>query len=376
LGCEIVETYAAKLVAFAPSHIVSTVLFSSGSDAVEAAFKLALQYHWLRGKKQKTKIIGREGSYHGNTFAGLAAGGFMRRRSPYEGALRQVKKAAPAHCQRCVFELRPEACALECVLSLEQAILSEGPDSVAAFVAEPVVGAALSGVAPDPRYFAGVKEICGRYEVLFIADEIMSGMGRTGRPFAIEHWGVRPDLIIAGKAISGGYFPLSAVLVGDRVADLFKTTGQMFQNGQTHVCSPIASAVGLHILKRILEEQLVANAEQRGQRLLSEIRKVLQGPGIGEVRGLGLMIGVELIDSDAESPTLTSGLSEVFARLGMEEGILVYPSSGSSGTELGDHLLLLPPLNVSDDDLDVLIQALAKTMSRFTAVAASGRSQL
>lgn len=362
MAYELVETYAARLVEFAPPGICRAIVYSSGSDAVEAAMKLAIQSQRARGMLEKVKVIGREASYHGNTLMDLSAGGFIRRRKPYEAALPGITKAAPAHCPGCVFGLRPDACALECAASIEHAILAEGPETVAAFIAEPVVGAALSAGVPDDRYFARVREICDRYDVFLIADEVMTGFGRTGRRFAIEHWGVQADIIVAGKAISAGYFPLSALLVHECVATPLETLRQPFENGQTHACSPLGSAVGLHVLDRIESEGLVFNAQTRGAQLQAMLRAELMSPWIGNIRGLGLMIGLDLIDATGAGPTPRVGLADLFQRLAMSQGLIVYSSSGSARSEAGEHFLLLPPLNIEDHHVQFMVDALARAL--------------
>ncbi len=354
---EVVERYVRQLTDFAPDRIDRAVLYSSGSDAVEAAIKLVLQYHSMLGATRRHKILGRAASYHGNTLAGLAAGGFIKRRKPYETTLPQLRKPAPCQCGAWDRPKQSSACQLECIASLEAAIEHEGPETVAAFIAEPVVGAALSAAVPGPMYFQRVREVCDRYGILFIADEVMTGFGRTGERFAMQHWGVTPDLIICGKAISGGYFPLSALLVHRDLADMFRDRKQMFQNGHTHACSPLASAVGAHVLDRIESEGLVANARLQGTALLDALQDRIRHPLVKEVRGLGLMIGIEFCgpDGGAAAP----GTAERFQRLAMEREVLVYPSSGSAESEAGEHLMLLPPLNIDDRHVDFLVDRLA-----------------
>jgi adenosylmethionine-8-amino-7-oxononanoate aminotransferase len=371
LGSELVETYTRRLIEFAPPGIGRATLYSSGSEALDAAIKLTIQYHYICGERRKTKIIGREGSFHGSTLAGLAAGGFTRRRKPYEAALPKVAKACSAHCFDCSLNLQPASCSVECADSLEEAIRSEGPETVAAFVVEPVVGATLSAAVPDSRYFKRVRSICDQYNVLFVADEVMTGFCRTGPHFAVEHWDIVPDVIVAGKAISAGYFPISAILVHQRIASVFEEVNQFFQNGHTHACSPLASAVGLHVLDRIERQELAARSATIGQALLTLLRTKLQTPWVADVRGLGLMIGVQL-ETGQRTERLHTGLSEKIQSLAMRRGLLLYPSSGSARSESGEHFLLLPPLIIDDSHVDIIVEAIVGVLRDLDDGAAAG----
>ena len=358
MGCEVVEEYAERLVEFSPPGIDRSIIYSSGSDAVEAAIKLSLQYQGARGTPEKNKVLGRRGSYHGNTLAGLGAGGFIRRRKPYQHVLANTFKAAPAFCEKCMFEKAPSTCSLECARSLEAAITAEGPETVAAFIAEPVVGAALSAATPDKRYFKRIREICDQYDILFIADEVMTGFGRTGRRFAIEHWGAIPDIIVAGKAIGAGYFPLSAILVHAKISGLLKRNHEPFQNGHTFACSPLGSAVALHVLERIQGDNLVANALHRGEQLRSALSTLALDHQIENVRGLGLMIGFDLRETESSENSQGTELSSRFQQLAMARGLIVYPSTGSAESEAGQHVLLLPPLNIEEHHIGFIVDAI------------------
>lgn len=366
LASEVVEQYAMDLVhAFTPDGAGRAITYSSGSDAIEAAIKLSIQYQRVRGRSRKTKILGRLASYHGATLSGLAAGGFLERRAPFEAVLALSAKAAPAHCPACIFDTTPDTCALDCAESLERAIVSEGPDTVAAFIAEPVVGAALSAAVPDPRYFARVRAICDQHGVLLIADEVMTGFGRTGRLLAIHHWDVRADIVVLGKAMSAGYFPLSGLVVSGDVAAALDAGGEVFQNGQTHCCSPLGCAVGRHVLARVRDGDLPANAAARGRELLDGMRATLPNEWVGNVRGLGLMIGFDVSTPAGRAPSRR--LSTVVQRLAMSRGLLTYASGGSPTSVDGDHLMLLPPLTITSADVDFIVGALERTIADLAA---------
>ncbi|MDF0498955.1 aminotransferase family protein [Bradyrhizobium yuanmingense] len=352
-SCEIVERYARQLLDFGPPNMSRAITFSSGSDAVEASLKLALQHHFAAARPQRRKILGRNPSYHGNTLAGLGVGGFVARRRPYEPVLATCAKASHAHCVACEFGLQAQSCALECARSIEDAIIEEGPENVAAVIVEPIVGAALSAAPPDPRYLPRVLEICRNHDILLIADEVMTGFARTGRPFASMHWSVEPDIVICGKAISAGYYPLSALLVGERVVHGPLARDKYFQNGQTFSCSPAGAAVGLAVLDRLADGRIAANATRMGELLRVSLRKELPSELIKRVRGMGLMVGFDISTSEfANRQALSPGrYSDRLQRAALRRGLVIYPSSGSARGEAGDHAMLLLPLTVSEREV-------------------------
>lgn len=350
---EIVERYGRELLDFGPPSMSRVITFSSGSDAVEASLKLALQHHSAAKQPQRRKILGRNASYHGNTIAGLAAGGFVERRKPYESVLGRCAKASHAHCVACEFGRQAESCALECAQSFEHAILAEGPENVAAVIVEPIVGAALSAAPPDPRYLPRVWEICRRHDVLLIADEVMTGFARTGRPFATTHWNVEPDIIVCGKAISAGYYPLSALLVSERLVHGPLARDKYFQNGQTFACSPVGAAVGLAVLNRLADGTVAANAARMGELLRASLRKELPRELINRVRGMGLMVGFDINASSFKNPRTVppARCSDRFQRAALKRGLVIYASNGSAGSEAGDHAMLLLPLTISEHEV-------------------------
>jgi adenosylmethionine-8-amino-7-oxononanoate aminotransferase len=362
LGVEVVERYVAELVDFAPAGLDRALTFSSGSDAVEAAMKLALHYHFAAGRPSRTRIIGRQGSYHGNTLAGLGAGGFVARRAPYEPVLPRAPKPAAAHCTACQFGKTPDSCEVECAASVEAAILAEGADNVAAVILEPIVGAALSAATPDPRYLRKVRDICDRHGVLLIFDEVMTGFGRTGLRFGCEAWSVSPDILICGKGISAGYYPLSAVLASERVAEVFEGAAGPFQNGHTHSCSPVGAAVGLAVIERLRQGAALENAKAMGGVLRERLAGLANGGVIRNVRGEGLMIGFDVDAPDAAGPRQSRPAGEAADRLqraALQRGLIVYGSSGSAGSRAGDHAMLLPPLTIGPEDVEFIAETLS-----------------
>ncbi|MCP3368608.1 aspartate aminotransferase family protein [Bradyrhizobium cajani] len=349
---EIVERYAGRLLDFGPPGMSRAITFSSGSDAVEASLKLAIQHHFAAERPQRRKILGRNASYHGNTIAGLSAGGFVARRKPYESVLAPCAKASHAHCVACEFGVQAETCGVQCAQSIEDAILEEGPENVAAVIVEPIVGAALSAGPPDPRYLPRISEICRQYDILLILDEVMTCFARTGTPFACMHWNVEPDIVVCGKAISAGYYPLSAILVNDRVVRGPLARDKYFQNGQTFACSPAGAAVGLAVLDRLADGSVAANVARMGELLRASLRKELPSVLVDRVRGMGLMVGFDIGNRFKSSRTPSSdGFGDRFQRAALKRGLVIYASSGGAERETGDHAMLLLPLTISEREV-------------------------
>lgn len=333
---------------------------SSGSEAVENALKVALQYHMIRGDAKRYKIIGRENAYHGGSIFTLDVGGMSLRRGMFKPLLNDFAHAKAAYPYRCPDNQSQESYNLDCAESLRRCIEEEGPDTVAAFVCEPVVGAALGGVEPDPLYFERIRNICDEYGILLVVDEVMSGMCRTGKNFAIEHFNVQPDILAAGKGIGGGYYPLSAVIVNQRVADVFADNNEAFYGGHTHACSPQGAAIGTYVLDYLATHQINQKISEDGAYLRERLESLYQYPIVGNVRGIGFMAGIELVaNKDTKEPfdhelMLSAQLGE---RL-LERHIILYPGRGSVDGLRGDHILITPPLTLTREDIDLMVDAL------------------
>lgn len=340
---------------------------SSGSEAVENAMKAALQYHMIRGDSDRYKIIGREGAYHGNSIFTLDVGGMPLRRAIYKPLLNDFAHAKPAYCYRCPVGKSAETCQVDCAESLRRCIEQEGPESVAAFICEPVVGAALGGVPPDPRYFKRIRKICDEYGILLIVDEVMSGMCRTGKNFAIEHFGVQPDILATGKGIGGGYFPLSAFIVNQRVADTFEGANEAFYGGHTHACTPQAASIGEYVLNYLEKNQTAANIVENGAYLWERLQTLYQHDIVGDIRGLGYMVGVEFVADRASKVPFDHemNLSAQFGDRLLEKGIILYPGRGSVDGLRGDHILITPPLTLSREEIDLMVNAMNEVISEF-----------
>ncbi len=351
---------ADEIARLAPGSLNKVWFVSGGSEATENAVKLARQYHLERGHPAKFKVISRWQSYHGGTLGALGFGGHTFRRRKYAPLFSDQPKIPPAYRYRCAFCQDRPACNLECANALERAIRLEGPENVAAFIAEPVVGAALGAVPPPEGYFPAIRAICDRYDVLFIADEVMTGFGRTGATFAVDHWNVVPDVITAAKGISGGYTPLGAVIVKDEVIEPFVTNRSSFVGGHTYVGNPLSCAIGLAVIRYLVEHDLTTNAREVGAYFLERLEELRSHPIVGDVRGKGLLLGLELVqDRTTREPFPPE--KGVAARVGIEalnRGLITYPGTGSVDGLAGDHLLFGPPLTITRAQVDEIVTIL------------------
>jgi len=355
------EDMAERLIRWAPKGFVRVFSVSSGSEAVENAVKFGRQYHVARGVPSKYLVISRWQSYHGNTLGALACSGATGRRRRHTPMIRDAIHIPPAFCYRCAFEKTYPACDLKCARALENAILQEGPENVSAFIAEPVVGAALGGVPAPPGYFQKIREICDRYDVLFIADEVMCGLGRTGANFAMDHWSVVPDIIAIGKGMGSGYFPMAACLVADGIMHTMQSRGAGFEGVHTCCGHLLGSRVTSVILDYMEKNDLVRNSRQQGELLLQGIEHLKASrPSVGDVRGLGLMCGVEFVKDQATREPFPSELkvAEHVMDACMDRGLIVYPGHGTIDGASGDHLLIGPPLVITSKQIGDLLAIL------------------
>jgi adenosylmethionine-8-amino-7-oxononanoate aminotransferase len=357
------EELAERLVASAPAGLEHVYLVSGGSEAIEAALKLARQYFVEKGETQRRHFIARRQSYHGNTLGALAIGGNAWRREPFLPILIEAHHVSPCYAYR---EQRAdetdEAFAQRLADELEQKILELGADTVAAFVAETVVGATAGAVPPVREYFRKIRAVCDRYGVLLILDEIMSGMGRTGFLYACEEDGVAPDLLTIAKGLGAGYQPIGATLVSDRIYQAIVGGSGFFQHGHTYIGHATACAAALEVQRVIAEDRLLPNVLARGEQLRGRLRELYaQHPHIGDVRGRGLFVGVELV-KDRESKTpfdATLKLHAAIRREAFARGLMVYPMGGTVDGRIGDHVLLAPPFICTERDIDEIVGRLA-----------------
>lgn len=358
------ERLAAALAALAPGDLKRILFVSGGSEAVEAAIKLARQYHLERGRPGKHRVVGRWQSYHGTTLGALSASGHVGRRRNSLPLLLDFPHIPPCHCYHCPFDRTYPDCRVACATELETAIRREGPDSIAAFIAEPVVGAAAGATVPPREYFPMIRDICDRHDILFIADEVMTGLGRTGRNFAIEHWGVTPDLIATGKGIASGYAPLGALLVSDRICRTIEGGSGAFAHGHTYMGHPLSCAIGLAVLEYVQRHDLIRRCAAMGEVLMRGLMSLRDHPLVGDIRGKGLMVGVELVeDKGARRPFDRSRrAAETLAEIAFANGLIIYPGTGGADGVLGDHVLIAPPFVITEEEIGELVSSLGKSL--------------
>ena len=355
---------ASKLVGLSPKGLNRVYFLSGCSEAVETSIKLARQYQVERGKPHKYKVISRWTSYHGNTLGALALSGHTGRRRYYLPLIQHTPHIVPAYCYRCPFGLRPEKCELECALDLEKTLLYEGPDFVSAFIAEPIVGATAGALVPKDGYFQKIREICDHYDILFIADEVMTGIGRTGKNFGVDHWGVVPDMIVAAKGLSSGYTPLFAVIVKEEIHQIIKEGSGAFVHGHTFNQNPLSCAIGCAVIDYLIKHDLVSRTAKMGEYFLRALQSLTRHEIVGDVRGKGLFAGVEFVkDKKTKEPfDLKLKLNDLIASRAFEKGLITYPGGGGADGIKGDHLLLAPPFIITEEQIDKMVSILDETI--------------
>lgn len=363
---EAAETLADRLVASAPEGLSHVYFVSGGSEAVEASLKLARQYFVEIGQPQRHAFIARRQSYHGNTLGALAIGGNAWRRKPFLPILVPAHHVSPCYAYRGQQSGENEnAYSQRLAQELEDKILEIGPDKVAAFVAETVVGATLGAVPPTAGYFRAIRTVCDRYGVLLILDEVMAGMGRTGHLFACTEDGVTPDIVAIAKGLGAGYQPIGAMIAHRRIYDAVVGGSGFFQHGHTYLGHAIACAAALEVQKTIVEENLLANVLALGTRLQDRLSATFSGhPNVGDVRGRGLFRGVELV-ADRSSKQPLDPARRTHARVkaeAMRRGLLTYPMGGTVDGVQGDHILLAPPFTCKEADIEVIVGRLKEAI--------------
>jgi adenosylmethionine-8-amino-7-oxononanoate aminotransferase len=350
------EKLADKLISAAPEELDRVYFVSGGSEAMEAALKLARQYYLEVGQPERHRVIARRQSYHGNTLGALATGGNAWRRAPFAPLLMDVSHVSPCYAYRGQQTGETEAAYVDRLIQeLEVEILQLGPETVMAFVAEPVVGATLGAVPAVGEYFSRVRAVCDRYGILLVLDEVMCGMGRTGTLFASEQIGARPDICAIAKGLGAGYQPIGAMLCTADIHDAIQAGSGFFQHGHTYLGHPVACAAALAVLERLLDDNLIADVKPLGDRLHRRLTECLgQHPHVGDIRGIGLFRAIELVEN-RETKTPFDPAKKVHAKLkaaALAEGLICYPMGGTVDGERGDHVLLAPPFILTDAQID------------------------
>jgi len=359
---EVAERLADRLIEDAPAGLSHVYLVSGGSEAIEAALKMARQYFVEIGEPQRRHVIARRQSYHGNTLGALAVGGNAWRRAQFEPLLIKTHHIDPCYAYRLRREDESNAdYAARSAQALEDRIVEIGPDRVMAFVAETVVGATLGAVPAVGDYFKRIRAICDRYGVLLILDEVMCGMGRTGTLHACEQEGVAPDLMALAKGLGGGYQPIGAVMLSNRITRAFANGSGSFQHGNTYMGHPMAAAAALAVQDVIRRDRLLANVVEMGARLERRLNeRFAQHPFVGDIRGRGLFLALELVSDRASKRPFDPAL-KLHARVkreAMARGLMVYPMGGAIDGVEGDHILLAPPFIIGPSEVDMIVERL------------------
>jgi hypothetical protein len=363
---EPMEALADHLIARAPAGLDRVYFLSGGSEGVEAALKMARQYFLEIGQPQRWHVISRWQSYHGNTLGALAVGGNRWRRKPFEPLLIEVPHISPCYAYR---GKRPdeseEAYGLRVANELEQEILRLGPETVSCFIAETVVGATGGAVPPVSGYFRRIREICDKYGVLLILDEVMCGMGRTGTLHACEQEGISPDLLVLAKGLGAGYQPIAALLVSGRIFEAIRDGSGFFQHGHTYMGHATACAAALAVQRAFESRDLIARVRRQGSRLKAALEERFGNHHhVGDIRGRGLFLGVELVaERSTKAPfDARCRLNQRVKQEAMARGLMCYPMGGTIDGERGDHVLVAPPFIITDEQIDELVEKLGTSI--------------
>ncbi len=361
------EALADLLIEQAPEGLDRVYFVSGGSEATEAAIKLARQYHLERGEPKRRHLIARRQSYHGNTLGALAAGGNAWRRQQFDPLLIGVSHIAPCYeyAEREGGENAYDY-GQRVANELEEEILRLGPETVMGFIAEPVVGATLGAVPAVPGYFQRIREICNKYGVLLILDEVMCGMGRTGHLFACAADEVAPDILCIAKGLGAGYQPIGAMLCSAEIYAAIAGGSGFFQHGHTYIGHPVATAAGLAVVTQMRDRDLISQCREKGALLQTAlVERFGAHPHVGDIRGRGLFRGIELVADRAGKTPFDPGLglAAKVKRAAFDAGLICYPMSGTRDGQLGDHILLAPPFIISTDQIGEVVDKLEVAIS-------------
>ena len=366
LTSEPAERLADRLVRHAPEGIDRVYLVSGGSEAVEASLKLARQYMLEIGQPRRTRFIARRQSYHGNTLGALGTGGNMWRREPFDPVMVSASHIAPCYEYRLSQESETAVdYGLRAANELEEELLRLGPETVIAFIAEPVVGATVGALPAVEGYFRRIRQICDKYGILLILDEVMCGMGRTGTLFACEQDDVRPDIIAIAKGLGAGYQPIGAMLCSSDIYAAIEDGSGFFQHGHTYLGHPVACAAADAVLTKLTDGGMTSRSAKMGDRLADTLQTQFgQHPNVGDIRGRGMFRGLEFV-ADRKTKAPFEPERKIAAKLkaaAFENGLICYPMSGTIDGKSGDHILLAPPFTITDDQIEELVEKLSKSI--------------
>ncbi len=345
---------AEQIVQLTPELLTKVFFISGGSEATESAVKMARKYHIETGNPQKYKVISRWQSWHGNTLGALSLSGRTAWREDYVPYLLDFPHIPPPFCHRCPYDDTHPDCHLRCAEELERVINQEGSQYISAFIAEPILGTSAAGATPPPDYFPRIREICDRHDILLIVDEVVTGYGRTGLNFGIDHWDVTPDIMATGKGLSSGYTPIAATIVHEKIYNAIHNDPTGFVHGHTYGGNPLSCAVALAVQRYIQKHSLVPQCARMGELMLEKLYDLQHLPIVGEIRGKGLLIGVEFVaDKKQRAPFPASKhVTTMVVNSAFDRGLLVMPGApGIIDGVNGDHIAISPPFTINESEI-------------------------
>jgi len=362
-----IENCASQIATLTPGDLNHVYFVSGGSEATEAAMKMARQYFIEKNKESsKWKIISKWNSFHGNTIGSLSMTGVNERRTIYDPYLINFPKIPQFYHYRNDWDVEdPVETSKRAAAALEKEILYQGPENVAAFITEPVVGSAVPGIHPKKIYFKMIREICDKYNILLIVDEVMTGFGRTGKMFAIEHYGIVPDILCIAKGMSCGYSPIGGVVARDRVFNRIMTQGSgVFKHGHTYGGNPLSCGIANKVMDILLRENYVENAAIQGDYMLEQLQDLYKYDIVGDIRGKGLLLGIEFVENKKSKKPFSQNhnVKNRIMKECFKNGLIVYPGGGSVDGVRGDHILLAPPLTTTKEEIDKIVALLDQSI--------------
>lgn len=361
---EPVEKLAAKVSSFLPFPDGKVFFLTSGSEAIEASIKLARQYWVESGRPEKHRVISLSPSYHGNTLAALSLSARRHYQEAFRPLLLKSARIPAPYCYRCPWDLAPSECGVKCAHELEKTIDKLGREKVSAFVGEVIGGSSTGASVPPADYWRTVRMICDRNEILLIADEVMTGAGRTGKWLASHHFGLVPDIVVMGKGLTSGYFPLSALAAKKGLLDPMRKKGKNFLHAQTFAHHPVGCAAGLATLDYLDDHDLIGRCARVGKRLKRELEGLLDHPQVGDVRGKGLLIGIEFVrDKKKKTPfPRDKKYAEAFIAKALDSGLVLWPNTGQADGTNGDLVMVAPPFVIQEDEITLIRDKVESTL--------------
>ncbi len=369
---EPVEELAARIAELAPGNLDRVFFVSSGSEATEMAAKIAHQYYLELGKERKERIVSRWLSYHGITMGALSMSGNIPRRKNFVNSLLPYPKISAPYCYRCPEKQTYPNCGVACAHRLRETVQMVGEEYCSAFIAEPIIGATCGAVMPPPEYYKIIRSICDEMDMLFIADEVMTGFGRTGKNFGVDLWNEVPDMITFAKGASSGYYPIAGIIISDEIYRVLKNGEKgIFAPGHTFSGTPMVGAVGVKVMDYMKKHKLFENVKRLSGYLMDQIKTLEKYALVGDVRGAGFLIGIEFVKNKETGEPFNfdkSGkVAGMISKQCMKNGLVVYPGSGEVDGHRGDHILVAPPFIIQKDEIDEIVSILGQSIAEIEA---------